>query len=193
MANIKSQKKRILTNEKARMRNRAIRSELKTATRAVRDAVEAGDGAAAVAAAHTACKLLDRAVTKGVVHKNQAANRKSGIMKLANTVATDKDRADYKAPAKKEPVKKGTSKKAEAKAERQKAMAEASKAKEKNRKETQKAQEEAAKRKAAEEEAAAAAEAEAAAEEAAEEAAEAAEEAAAEEVAEEAAEEATEE
>ena len=84
MANIKSQKKRNITNEKARMRNRAVRSELKTATREVHDAVNAGDGAAAVAAAHKTCKLLDRAVTKGVIHKNQAANRKSGIMKLAN-------------------------------------------------------------------------------------------------------------
>ena len=155
MANIKSQKKRIITNEKSRMRNRAVRSELKNATRAVREAVDAGDGAAAVAAAHHACKLLDRAVTKGVVHKNQAANRKSGIMKLANTVATDEDRAAYQAPAKKEPVKKGTSKKAEAKAERQKAMEEASKAKEANRKETQKAQEAAEKRKAKEAEEAA--------------------------------------
>ena len=191
MANIKSQKKRNLTNEKARMRNRSIRSELKTATRAVRDAVDAGDGAAAIAAAHTACKLLDRAVTKGVVHKNQAANRKSGIMKLANTVATDEDRANYQAPAKKEPVKKGTSKKAEAKAERKKAMEEAQKAKDKNRKETQKAQEEAAKRKAAEEEAAAAEEA--AAEEAAEGEAEEVAEEAAEEATEEAAEEAAEE
>lgn len=178
MANIKSQKKRNLTNEKARMRNRAVRAELKTATRAVKDAVAAGDGAAAVAAAHKACKLMDRAVTKGVIHKNQAANRKSGIMKLANTVATEKDIADYKAPAKKAPNKTGAPKKAAAKAERKKAMEEASKAKEKNRKETQKAQEAAAKKREAEEAAAAAAEAEAAAAEAAAEAEAPAEEAA---------------
>ena len=94
MANIKSQKKRIITNEKARLRNRAVRSELKTATRAVHDAVEAKNGAEAYAAALAACRLLDRAVTKGVIHKNQAANRKSGIMKLANTVVTAEDIAD---------------------------------------------------------------------------------------------------
>lgn len=163
MANIKSQKKRNLTNEKARMRNRAVRAELKTATRAVKDAVAAGDGAAAVAAAHKACKLLDRAVTKGVIHKNQAANRKSGVMKLANTVATAEDIAGYQAPAKKAPNKTGAPKKAAAKAERKKAMEEAQKAKEKNRKETQKAQEAAAKKREAEEAEAAKAEAEAAA------------------------------
>lgn len=161
VANIKSQKKRIITNEKARMRNRAVRSELKTASRAVKDAVEAQDGQAAIAAAHKACRLLDRAVTKGVIHKNQAANRKSGIMKLANTVASDADRAAYKAPAKKAPVAKGGTKKAAAKAERQSAMEAASKAKEKNRKATQKAQADAEKRKAKE---AAAAESEEAAE-----------------------------
>ncbi|WP_167536577.1 30S ribosomal protein S20, partial [Gordonibacter pamelaeae] len=49
MANIKSQKKRIITNEKARMRNRAVKSELKTATRRVKDAVAAGNGAEAYA------------------------------------------------------------------------------------------------------------------------------------------------
>ena len=96
MANIKSQKKRIITNEKARMRNRAVRSELKTATRVVREAVETNDGAKAYAAALDACRLLDRAVTKGVIHKRQAANRKSGIMKLANTVVTAEDIAAYK-------------------------------------------------------------------------------------------------
>jgi small subunit ribosomal protein S20 len=153
VANIKSQKKRIITNEKARMRNRAIRSELKTATRTVKDAVAAKDGAAAIAAAHSACKLMDRAVTKGTIHKNQAANRKSKIMKLANSVATDADRKAYKAPAKKAPAKKGTSKKAEAKAERQKAMEAASKEKAKRRTATQKAQKAAAKKAAAAEKA----------------------------------------
>jgi len=150
VANIKSQKKRIITNEKARMRNRAVRSELKTASRAAKDAVEAQDGQAAIAAAHKACRLLDRAVTKGVIHKNQAANRKSGIMKLANTVASDEDRAAYKAPAKKAPAAKGGTKKAAVKAERQAALETASKTKEKNRKATQKAQADAEKRKAKE-------------------------------------------
>ena len=86
MANIKSQKKRILTAEKARIRNKAIRSELKTAVKGVHAAVETGDAAAAQAAANKACRLLDKAATKGVIHKNQAAQRKSGVQKLANTV-----------------------------------------------------------------------------------------------------------
>ncbi len=86
MANIKSQKKRNRTNEKARMRNRAIRSELKTATRRVKDAVAADDYDAAQEQARIACRLFDKAASKGVIHKNQAANRKSGVMKLANSI-----------------------------------------------------------------------------------------------------------
>ena len=86
MANIKSQKKRVITNEKARMRNKAVRSELKTAVKGVRKAVEAGDVEAAQTAANKASRLLDKAASKGIIHKNQAANRKSGIMKLANSV-----------------------------------------------------------------------------------------------------------
>lgn len=86
MANIKSQKKRILTNEKARLRNKAVKSGLKTAVKKVHTAVEAGDAAAAKAAALEASKLLDKAASKGVIHAKQAANRKSGVMKLANTV-----------------------------------------------------------------------------------------------------------
>lgn len=86
MANIKSQKKRIKTNEKARIRNRAVRSELKTAVKGVRSAVEAGDATLAKTAAEKACRLLDKAASKGIIHKNQAAKRKSGVAKLANTV-----------------------------------------------------------------------------------------------------------
>lgn len=86
MANIKSQKKRIRTNEIARVRNKAIRSELKTVIKHVKAAVEAGDKAAAQAAATTAYHKLDKAVAKGVIHKNQSANRKSGIQKLVNTL-----------------------------------------------------------------------------------------------------------
>lgn len=86
VANIKSQKKRILTNEKARQRNRAVKSELKTATKRVHAAIEAENRDEAVAAAQNVSKLLDKAVSKGVVHKNQAANRKSGLMKAANAV-----------------------------------------------------------------------------------------------------------
>ncbi|MCL2403490.1 MAG: 30S ribosomal protein S20 [Coriobacteriia bacterium] len=86
MANIKSQKKRIITNEKARMRNRAVKSELKTAIKKVYTAIEAGNRDEAIAAAQAASKLLDRAASKGVLHKNNAANRKSGLMKAANAV-----------------------------------------------------------------------------------------------------------
>jgi len=86
VANIKSQKKRIITNEKARMRNRAVKSELKTAIKKVYTAIEAGNRDEAIAAAQAASKLLDRAASKGVLHKNNAANRKSGLMKAANAV-----------------------------------------------------------------------------------------------------------
>ena len=92
MANIKSQKKRNITNEKSRQRNRAIKSELKTAIRAAREAVAAGDATAAYAKGLYACRLLDKAVSKGVIHKNQAANRKSGVMALVNTIVTDEVR-----------------------------------------------------------------------------------------------------
>ena len=86
MANIKSQKKRILTAEKARQRNKAVRSELKTAIKAVRTAVEAGQLEDAQVAANKASRLLDKAASKGIVHKNQAAQRKSGVQKLVNNL-----------------------------------------------------------------------------------------------------------
>ncbi|GAA3163802.1 30S ribosomal protein S20 [Blastococcus jejuensis] len=81
MANIKSQIKRIKTNERARQRNVAVKSALKTAVRRVRTAATAGDAEAAAAALKTASKALDKAASKGVIHKNQAANRKSGLAK----------------------------------------------------------------------------------------------------------------
>jgi small subunit ribosomal protein S20 len=81
VANIKSQLKRIKTNEKARQRNVAVKSALKTSVRRFRTAADAGDAAAATAALHTASKQLDKAASKGVIHKNQAANRKSGMAK----------------------------------------------------------------------------------------------------------------
>ncbi|MDQ1624347.1 MAG: small subunit ribosomal protein [Actinomycetota bacterium] len=86
MANIKSQKKRILTNEKARQRNNAVKSELKTAIRAVNTAVESTDKEAAAAALVSAGRKLDKAVSKGVLHKNNAANRKSAISKKVNAL-----------------------------------------------------------------------------------------------------------
>ncbi|GAA2233041.1 30S ribosomal protein S20 [Herbiconiux moechotypicola] len=81
MANIKSQIKRIGTNKKAQERNKAVKSELKTAIRATREAVAAGDKEKATAALAVAGKKLDKASSKGVIHKNQAANRKSAISK----------------------------------------------------------------------------------------------------------------
>lgn len=79
MANIKSQKKRILTNEKARLRNKAVKSALRTHVRKFREAVAAGDSEKATEYAQIACRQLDKAASKGVIHKNQAANRKSAI------------------------------------------------------------------------------------------------------------------
>ena len=87
MANIKSQKKRILTNEKARQRNVAVRSELKTAVRAVNEAIEAGDKETATTALVAANRKLDKAVSKGVIHLNQAANRKSAISKKVSKLS----------------------------------------------------------------------------------------------------------
>jgi small subunit ribosomal protein S20 len=81
VANIKSQIKRIGTNKKAQERNKAVKSELKTAIRATHKAVAAGDKATAATSMTLASKKLDKAVSKGVIHKNQAANRKSAIAK----------------------------------------------------------------------------------------------------------------
>lgn len=83
MANIKSQKKRILTNEKARLRNKAVKSALRTHVRKFREAVVAGDVEKAQEAARVACRALDKAASKGVIHSNQAANRKSAIATTA--------------------------------------------------------------------------------------------------------------
>ncbi len=81
MANIKSKIKRIGTNEKARLRNVAVKSELKTHVRKVREAIASGDKDAAQAALATATVKLDKAASKGVIHANQAANRKSALAK----------------------------------------------------------------------------------------------------------------
>lgn len=87
MANIKSQMKRIKTNQVRTERNRAHKSELRTWIRKVRDAVDAGDSAAAGDALKTASKKLDKAVSKGVLHANQAANKKSALAKKVNSLA----------------------------------------------------------------------------------------------------------
>jgi len=79
VANIKSQLKRIKTNEKSRQRNKATKSALKTSIRRFREAAEAGESDKATQLAQSALRALDRAASKGVIHKNQAANRKSAI------------------------------------------------------------------------------------------------------------------
>jgi small subunit ribosomal protein S20 len=81
VANIKSQIKRNRTNEKARQRNKAVKSSLKTAVRKFNAAVDAGDTEQATALAREANQALDKAASKGVIHANQAANRKSSISK----------------------------------------------------------------------------------------------------------------
>jgi small subunit ribosomal protein S20 len=81
VANIKSQIKRNRQNEKRRLRNKAVKSSLKTAVRSFREAAAAGDAEKAGVALRDASRKLDKAVSKGVIHKNQAANRKSAIAK----------------------------------------------------------------------------------------------------------------
>jgi small subunit ribosomal protein S20 len=85
MANIKSQKKRILTNAKAQERNKAVRSELKTRVKTALKSAGSEDGAEAL---RLAVKRLDKAAAKGVIHKNQAANRKSKLMKRFASAAS---------------------------------------------------------------------------------------------------------
>lgn len=111
MANIKSQIKRIKTNLKAQDRNKAVKSGLKTVVRVARDAIASGDKANAVNAVAAASRKLDKAVSKGVIHKNQAANRKSSLAtKVASLdgdakVTKDPVKAVAKAPAKKAAAK----------------------------------------------------------------------------------------
>jgi small subunit ribosomal protein S20 len=86
VANIKSQIKRNKQNEVARLRNKAVKSELKTAVRRFREAADSGDAAAADTAMRDASKLLDKAASKGVVHQNQAANRKAAMANRTNSL-----------------------------------------------------------------------------------------------------------
>ncbi len=86
MANIKSQIKRNKQNEKARQRNKAVKSSLRTAVRGFREAADSGDAEKANDALRAAYVKLDKAVSKGVIHKNQAANRKSAMAKRIVTL-----------------------------------------------------------------------------------------------------------
>ena len=84
MANIKQQKKRVLTNEKRRMRNKSVRSATRTEIRKFRETVAAGDKAAAEKQLRVASRALDKSVSKGVFHRNTAANKKSGMASAFN-------------------------------------------------------------------------------------------------------------
>jgi small subunit ribosomal protein S20 len=84
MANIKSQIKRIRTNEAARLRNKSVKSSVKTAIRKFREAADAGDKEKAAALLRDASRKLDKATSKGVIHANQAANKKSAMAARAN-------------------------------------------------------------------------------------------------------------
>lgn len=86
MANIKSQIKRIGTNEKARLRNKSVKSSLKTAIRRFRAAADAGDKDQAVVLLRDASQALDKAASKGVIHPNQAANKKSALAQRVNSL-----------------------------------------------------------------------------------------------------------
>jgi small subunit ribosomal protein S20 len=86
VANIKSQIKRIGTNEKARLRNKSVKSSLKTSVRRFRAAADAGDKDQALVLLRDASKALDKAASKGVIHPNQAANKKSALAQRVNAL-----------------------------------------------------------------------------------------------------------
>jgi small subunit ribosomal protein S20 len=86
VANIKSQIKRIRTNEAARQRNKSVKSALKTSIRRFREAADAGDRERAETELETASRQLDKAAGKGVIHANQAANKKSAMAQRAKSI-----------------------------------------------------------------------------------------------------------
>jgi small subunit ribosomal protein S20 len=86
VANIKSQIKRIQTNEKARQRNKSVKSSVKTAIRKFREAADAGEKDKALELMRDASRKLDKAAGKGVIHANQAANKKSAMAKRAHQI-----------------------------------------------------------------------------------------------------------
>ncbi|MBF0660251.1 30S ribosomal protein S20 [Rhodococcus coprophilus] len=86
MANIKSQVKRIRTNERNRLRNQSVKSALRTAIRSFREAAAAGDKDKATELLVATSRKLDKAASAGVIHPNQAANKKSALAKLANSL-----------------------------------------------------------------------------------------------------------
>lgn len=87
MANIKSAKKRILVTNKKTLRNKMVKSSVKTAIKKVVAAAQTGDKAAAQTALVAATKAIDMAATKGVFHKNTASRKKSRLAKFVNKIA----------------------------------------------------------------------------------------------------------
>jgi small subunit ribosomal protein S20 len=87
VANIKSQIKRNRQNEKARLRNKSVKSSLKTVIRKLNEAAQAGNAETAAVLLRDASRKLDQAASKGVIHKNQAANRKSAIAKRIESLS----------------------------------------------------------------------------------------------------------
>jgi small subunit ribosomal protein S20 len=88
MANIKSQIKRNRQNERRRVRNKSVRSEMRTRTKSALAQAETG-GDEAAEALRQAVRRIDKAAAAGVIHKNQAANRKSRLMRRISSSATD--------------------------------------------------------------------------------------------------------
>ena len=88
MANIKSQQKRIRTNERARLRNKSVKSSLRTAVRAFREAAAAGEQEKAAELLVSTSRKLDKAASKGVIHKNQAANKKSALARTLDKLSS---------------------------------------------------------------------------------------------------------
>jgi small subunit ribosomal protein S20 len=84
VANIKSQQKRILTNERRRLRNQSVKSSLRTSVRGFREAIDAGEKEKAAELLDATNRKLDKAASKGVIHKNQAANKKSALTVALN-------------------------------------------------------------------------------------------------------------
>jgi small subunit ribosomal protein S20 len=84
VANIKSQMKRVKTNEKRRQRNKSVKSALRTSIRRFREALEAGDNDKIVERQRSASRALDKAASKGVIHQNQAANKKAAMARKVN-------------------------------------------------------------------------------------------------------------
>ena len=87
MANIKSAIKRNKQNEKKRIRNRVVRGSTRTFIKKAQIAIEGGESKTSVEAVQVAISALDKAAAKGVIHKNNAARRKSRLMKRLSTVA----------------------------------------------------------------------------------------------------------